>query len=372
MKIQVEQAAFVRELSLIQGIIERKSTIPVLANVLLTATEDGSLSFRATDLEVGFRSLVPAKVELPGQVMVHARRLHEVIHRLPSGDVSLLADGKNLKVEMGKIRYRLATQDSEQFPSLREKEGSPHAVIQASFLADMIKRVIFSVTTEDPRYSLGGAQWELEGDQLTVVATDGHRLAISRRPGQKVGAEFPTILVPRKALGEIQKLAMDYEGDVYLWAEKNGLTVVVGQREINTSLQEQRFPDYRRVIPPANEKVFTIKTEVLKDAIERIAVLSEEDSRLIRFDLKAALLKISSINKEFGEAQEEIELEYQGENLSIGFNAHYLLQFLGVAGTELVRVSWGKEMGQGLFEPVRPPEDERRDQYVVMPMALQN
>lgn len=370
MNITVEQGKLVRELSLIQGIIERKSTIPMLANVLLMANEDESLTLRATDLEVAFRSSVGAKVKMSGQVMVNARRLHEIIHRLPPGDVVLAADSKVLRVELGKIRYRLAIQDTEQFPAFREKEGSAQGVVQAAFLADQLRRVLFAVTTEDPRYSLGGAQWELENDQLTIVATDGHRLAVSRRPAQKVGAEFPTILVPRKALAEIQKLALDHEGDVYLWAEKNSLSAVVGQREIHTTLQEQRFPDYRRVIPAGNDKVFTIKTEVLKDALERVAVLSEEDSRLVRFDLKKGELKLSSANKDFGEAQEELDLDYQGESLAIGFNAHYIMQFLGVVGTEFVQVSWGKEMGQGLLEPVRPADDERHDQYVVMPMAL--
>ncbi|MBP7148070.1 MAG: DNA polymerase III subunit beta [Acidobacteria bacterium] len=370
MRFSVDQGALVRELSLVQGIVEKKTTMPILANVALTTTEDGQLTMIATDLEVGLRTVTQASVEVAGRIALHARRLHDIVRRLPSGTVQFSLEGTSMHIRCGSIRYRLAAQDPEQFPALRSHEGNPNATMAAEHLADAVRRVIFAVNVEDPRYTLGGALWELGEGDLTMVATDGHRLAISSRPAQKVGAGFPELLVPRKALFEIGKLAGEQDGDVYLWASPAGLIAVIGQREISTSLQEQRFPDYRRVVPKGNDKVFEVDTDALGDAIERVAVLSNEDTRLIRFDLSEGQLKVSSSNEKLGDAQEDLSITYDGKPVSIGFNAQYLADFLGATATDRVRLSLGEPMGQALLEPVRPGGDARQDRYIVMPMAL--
>jgi DNA polymerase-3 subunit beta len=231
--------------------------------------------------------------------------------------------------------------------------------------------VIFAVTSDDPRYTLGGALWETQGDVLTMVSTDGHRLAMTRRTGQNVAKmDTPSIVVPRKALAELQKMSADHDGDTYFWMSGGSLFAQFGERELWTNLQEQRFPDYHRVLPQGNDKIVEISTSSFREAIERVAVLSLEHTHLIKFELTTDLLRLSAVHQQLGEAQEEIAVEYSGEPLAIGFNAQYLLDFLAVAGTERVRVSLGKEMTQGLFEPVRPQGDEREDKYVVMPMAL--
>ncbi len=371
MKIRLEQGALLRELAMLQGIIEKKGTIPILSNVLLTATEDGRLNILATDLEVGFRSSVEAEVKTPGSTAVHARRLHDIVRQLPPGTLEFRQDGGSLHIQCERIKYRLATQDVDQFPSFRTREGNPVALIAADQLSDMIKRVLFAVTSDDPRYTLGGALWELNGDVLTMVSTDGHRLCLSRRTGQNVSktAQAP-VVVPRKALGELQKLAADHDGDAYFWIKDNSLFAQFGEREMWTNLQEQRFPDYKRVIPAGNDKTFEIGTSTFREAIGRVAVLSLEHTHLIRLELGTDLLKLSAVHQQLGEAQEEVALQYSGEGLPIGFNAQYLLDFLSVAGTDKVRVSLGREMGQGLFEPARPEGDNREDRYVVMPMAL--
>lgn len=371
MKITLDQGVLLRELAMIQGIIEKKATIPILSNVLLTAVEDGRLAIQATDLEVGFRSTVEATVKKPGATAVHARRLHDIVRRLPPGTLDFRQEGGSLHIECERIRYRLATQDVEQFPSFRTKEGGPTALLTAEQLEDMIKRVLFAVTAEDPRYTLGGALWELQGDVLTMVATDGHRLALTRRTGQNVAKkEAPPIVAPRKALTELARLAGDHGGDVYFWTTGSTLFAQFGERELWTNLQEQRFPDYRRVLPKGNDKVFEIGAGALREAIERVAVLSLEHTHLVKLELGAGQLRLSSVHQQVGEAQEDLSVEYSGEPLAVGFNAQYLLDFLGAVGTEKVRVSLGKEMGQGLFEPVRDAGDSREDSYIVMPMAL--
>lgn len=372
MKIVMEQGTLLRELSLIQGIIEKKTTIPILANVLLTALEDGTLSITATDLEVGFRSSIKATVTAPGKVAVNARRLHDIVRKLPSGNIGFRQDDASLHLQCEKIKFRLAVQQADQFPSVRAHEGNPHGSMQASHLADMVKRTLFAITSSDPGYSLGGALWALADGKMTMVATDGHRLAYSVRPAEKIAKQFPEMLVPRKALGELGRLSAENEGEVFLWGGGGHLFALIGSRELNTSLQEHRFPDYRKVLSLAsnNDKVFTIKTQVLRDAIERVAVLSQERTHLVKLELGDNSLTVSTTHPELGEAQEEVSIKYTGKPLKIGFNAQYLVDWLGVAGTEEVRLSLGEEMGQGLLEPVRPGDEVGEDKYIVMPMAL--
>ncbi len=370
MRITVDQASLLRELSLLQGIIERKATLPILSNVLLVAEADGRLRITATDLEIGFRSSLPATVEQAGGTTVHARRLHDIIRRLPAGHISFKHDDGSLHLQCERIRYRLATQEASLFPSLREKDGTPVAQIDAAPLADMLKRVLFAITSDDPRYSIGGALFAFGDDKLTMVGTDGHRLALSRRAVHRSETEAVTMVVPRKAASELLRLAGDHEGDVFLWNSDGGLFAQMGEREISTSLQEQKFPDYQRVLPENNDKTLQIETTRLKSAIERVAVLSQEHTHLIKFELEEGLLRLSSAHQQLGEAQEELGVEYLGDSLAIGFNAQYLLDFLAVVGTEKVVLSLGKVMGQGLFSPLRAEDDEREDSYVVMPMAL--
>jgi len=371
MKISLDQGVLLRELNLIQGIIEKKATIPILSNVLLTAQDDGRLALQATDLEVGFRSSVEATVKKAGATAVHARRLHDIVRKLPPGTIQFRQEGNSLHLECERIRYRLATQEVDQFPSFRTKEGGPTTLLVAEQLADMIRKVLFAVTSDDPRYTLGGALWEFSGDVVTMVATDGHRLSLSRRTGQNVSKkETPAIVVPRKALSELAKLAAEHGGDVYLWITPSALFAQFGERELWTNLQEQRFPDYRRVLPKGNDKVFEIGVTQFREAIERVSVLSLEHTHLVKFEVGSEMLRLSAVHQQLGEAQEDVSVEFKGEPMAIGFNAQYLLDFLSVAGAEKVRVKLGKEMGQGLFEPVREEGDNREDTYIVMPMAL--
>lgn len=370
MNVTIEQAVLLRELGLLQGVVERKATIPMLANVLITAVEDGRVVVMATDLEVSFKATFHAQVDAPGTVAVDARRLHDITRRLPPGNIGFRLQKDSLHVSLEKIRYRLATQETETFPTLPRREGEPSGAIESRWLADMIRRVIFAVTTDDPRYSLGGALWKIETDRLTMVATDGHRLALSSRPGRRLESEMGDIVVPRKALAEIGKLAAEDEGETRFWARGGTLFVEVGSRELSTHLLEMKFPDYTRVVPKSNDKKLEVGTADLRAAIERVAVLSQDQSRMVKLDLAESRLVLSSEHHAHGEAVEELSVVYGGKPLQIGFNAQYLVDFLATCGTETVRLELGEVMGQGLLHPTRPDDDERQDRYVVMPMAL--
>ena len=370
MKTIIDQPTLIRELSLLQGIIEKKSTLESLANVVLSAHEGGRVTLIGTDLEVGYRSSIPATVEQPGTVAVDARRLHDIVRRMPSGNLSFQLDGDALRITMEKIRFRLATHDTEDFPTLPRREGEPVGAVDGPAMADMVRRVLFAITTDDPRYSLAGALWSLDDEGLELVATDGHRLSLTRRPATRLGDLGQGILVPRKALAEVGRLVDGEAHEVRFWVEGGTLFVAVGERELSARLQEPKFPDYRKVLDVDNDKVFEIGTADLKAAIERVSVLSVEQSHMVKLDLAPERLVVSSHHHTHGEASEELAVDYDGAPLAIGFNAQYLLDFLGVAGTEKIRAHLGEPMGQGLFEPVREQDDDRVDRYVVMPMAL--
>ncbi len=376
MKLILDQAALVAELSVLQGIVDRKAPIEELKNVRLEAKPDGRLVLTATDLEVGVVTQVTADVEEAGEILVEARDFHETMRRMPAGTVELRHPDdrgeRKLQVEAERRHFRLPAADTSNYPTLPRKEGEPTAVLSAATLAEMIRGVLFTITVDDPRYSLGGALWEIESGQLAMVGTDGRRLALRRRPIQVVGDEVPKMIVPRKALAEIQKLAADHDGDAFLWATPSHLFVQVGDRELETSLKNDTFPDYRKVIPQNNDKVFDVDVRELRGALEGVSHLSQEQSRLVRLDLGSGMLVVSSSNPRGGMGRIELPIEYGGSDLSIGFNAQYLVDFLAVVGTERVRVSLGEPMTQGLFQPLRAEDAPEgvEDLYIVMPMAL--
>lgn len=381
MKVTIDQTALLKELALLQGIIERKATLPILSNTMLTAEENGKLTIVATDLEIGFKSSVAATVSKGGVTTVHARRFHDIVRRLPAGTIGFELKDGFLHLQTERIRYKLATQQPDQFPSLKKREGDAIGSIEAPIMADMIKRVMFAITTDDPRYSIGGALWTLDKDGLTMVATDGHRLSICRRPAAIKGKGLEKIVIPRKAIAELARLAGEHGDDARLWHGQGNLFAAMGDREVQTSLQEPRFPDFQRVIPKKNDKSFTIERDALKSAIERVAVLSQEHTHLVKIELDEGMLRVSAQHQQLGDAQQELAIEYSGEQFAIGFNAQYLLDYLAVAGTKDVRVRLGESMGQGLLEPVWPEADgddppsiaaakKGLDKYIVMPMAL--
>lgn len=370
MRFVVDQAALLRELTLVQGIIERKATLPSLANIVITATESGQLKILATDLEVGLRTGVAATVEEPGTIAVDAKRIHEIVRRLPHGNLSFREKDGVLHVNLERIRYRLTTHDTEDYPSLPVKEGNPAGTIRSSLLAEMVRRVLFAITTDDPRYSLGGALFRLEDGTLLLVSTDGHRLSLTERPAKRLDPEVNDLIVPRKALAEIGKLAADDEADTFFWVQAGTLFVQVGERELNTHLPETRFPDFTRVVPEGNDKIVEVGTADLKNALDRVSVLSQDQSRMVRFSLSPETLALSTEHHQHGAANEELSVDYDGEAIDIGFNAQYIADYLAVAGTETIRLKLGEEMGQGLIEPGRGDDDDAKDAYVVMPMAL--
>lgn len=367
----VGRADFLRELQLVQGIVERKSTIPILSNLLLSATDDG-LRMVATDMDVGIEARCNAEVKEAGNITLNARRLMDIVRKLPEAQVGLRVEDETwVRIECETIRYRIAGQDEKDFPELKSFDLSQAVELDAADLRAMIEKVIFAITTDDPRYSLNGALLDVREGKMTLVATDGHRLAYVSRSTEATSQDALNVIVPRKTLSELQKLAEDQER-VRFGLQGNHMFFEAGQRLLQSNTLEGKFPNYEKVLPPGNDLEVSLETAAFQAALERVALLSTDRSRAVRFTLRTGQMELSSSSPEIGEAQEMMGVTYDGRELTTCFNARYLLDMLAVVGAPRIRFLLKDEQTQGLVEPVREEDAGKEEdyRYVVMPMRV--
>jgi DNA polymerase-3 subunit beta len=371
MDFTIGRGDFLKELQLVQGIVERKSTIPILANLLMSARSDG-VRLAATDMDVGVETLCGAEVTTEGAITLNARRLMEIVRKLPEAPVRLYLDDETwVRIECQTIQYRIAGQPERDFPTLGEHDFSDAVELDGGDLRAMIEKVLFAITTDDPRYSLNGALLQVDGGRLTLVATDGHRLALVSRPAAEAKAEGLKVIVPRKTLSELQKLAEGQE-KVRFGQKANQMFFQAGQRLLQSNTLEGKFPNYEKVLPPGNDIEVLLPTMALSSALERVSLLSTDRTRAVRLALKEGEVELSSSSPEIGEAHEVLPSSHEGQDMVICFNARYLLDMLGVVGTEQVVLALKDEQTQGLLRPLYPEEDKAAEdyRYVVMPMRL--
>ena len=385
MKFVIDKSHLVRELQLVTGVVEKRATLPILSNLLLEAGE-GRLQIGASDLEVTIRTGADATVARQGSVTLPAAKLHEIARSLPDSEVTFdLGDRHQMKIECGRTRYRIGGQPKDDFPSFPKIDPDGGIRLPGKTLREMIERVAFAITTEDPRYSLNGALLILDGKTVTLVATDGHRLALISKT-MKIAAvkEAIRVIVPRKALAEVSKMTADMEGDeeIVFGQSGNHVYFIVGEHKLTSNVLEGNFPRYENVIPKSCGTSLTLPTDDLMNAVRRVSLLaSDRFGRAVRLGLSSGKLELFS-KTEMGEAEESLAVDYDGPEVQIGFNARYLLDFLNVVGSPSVRlelnpqregekpedqkVSAGDKPGQ--FRP--EPEGEANYRYVVMPMHL--
>jgi DNA polymerase-3 subunit beta len=357
-----------KELQAMQGIVEKKSTIPILSNILLDARKD-QVELAATDLEVGVRTACDARVASPGSITLQARRLFDIVRYLPDADVRFKAeDGNWITITCQKARFRIVGLAREDFPPIPEFDFARGIPIDRALLVDMIGKVLFAVTTDETRVHLGGALLVLNKRNLTLVGTDGHRLAYVAGRLEKGSTEVAVeVVVPRKALQELLSIGGG-ESDVLFGQKDNHVFFKAGRTVMSSVLLAGKFPDYHKVIPEGNDKLVKVESARFADVLRRVALLSSERSRAVKLSLGKGTVEISSNNPEVGEAAETLEVEYAGEALDIGFNARYLLDFLQALGPGEVILAVKDEQTQGLLRPVGM---EGRDyRYVVMPMRI--
>ena len=372
MELVVGKNQLLRELQLFQGIVERKNTIPILANVLIEA-KGNEVRMLATDLEVALRSRCDAAVAKGGSLTLPAKKLYEIVKALPETDVRIQEDKNGVKVAADKFDSRMQTLPREDFPSLPETSGAASATLSREALREMVAKTQFAITGEDTRYFLNGALFVLRSDSMSLVATDGHRLALVtvKREGTdqavKAGEEVKVIL-PKKTLLELGKLLSEADADIRYERGENHLFFAVGDRVLISRMIDGQFPAYERVIPKGNDKDIEFERERLTNAVKRVALLSNERSRAVKFEIDKGKVDVTSSSSEFGEAREQLSVEYQGTPLAISFNAQYVLDFLNVADTDVVSLSLKDEVSQAVMTPVGAQGYDYT--YVIMPMRI--
>ena len=370
MEILVRRNDLVKELQLVQGIVERKNSIPILSNVLAEA-RSGELRISATDLDVSLRCGCAAQVVEEGAVTLGAKKLYEIVRSLPESDVSVRVEGDAwAKIKCERVEFKMAGLPREDFPSIPEARAGKAVDIPVGVLRVLIQRTSFAITAEDARYYLAGALLVLDKDAAAMVATDGHRLAWAQKSTTLKVAEATRVLVPRKAITELARLIEDLGGEevVSFHQGEGHLIFMAGGRTLASKMVEAQFPAYEKVVGVTGDKKVAVGREVLHSAIRRVSLLSSERGRAVRLSLEDGRLEVSASSPELGEARESLPLEYAGEGVEIGFNAQYLLDFLGVVGTDEVALEVKDAESQGILRPVG--EDGGDYRYVVMPMRF--
>ncbi len=368
MELVVRKNDLLRELQFFQGIVERKSTIPILANVLLEASGT-EVTLLATDLEVSLRSRCEASIARGGALTLPAKKLFEIIKALPDTEVRIEQDGTSVKVAADRFESKMQTLPREDFPTLPDAAGKGGVVLPRKALREMIAKTQFAITGEDTRYYLNGAQFVLTGTSMTLVATDGHRLALvtSKLESDATGAELKAI-IPKKTLVELSRLLAEGEGEVTYELGENHQFFDVGGRLLISRINEGQFPAYERVIPKGNDKKIEFERDRLTSALKRVAILSNERSRAVKLDIQPGKVEISSNSPDFGEAREQLVVDYTGPALQICFNAQYVSDFLSAVETDGVQLDLKDEVSQAVMRPVAA--DGYDYTYVIMPMRL--
>jgi DNA polymerase-3 subunit beta len=370
MNFTIEKDVFLKGLSRVQGIVEKRNTIPVLSNVLLEGV-DGELLLTATDLEVGMQSAYPANIRKPGKITVSAKKLYEIIKELPDKEISFNAkENCWIEVECGKAQFNIVGLSADEFPNFPKPDKGDFIPLASSLCKEMIEKTFFAVSQDESKYNLNGIFCQAQQDQgqLRLVATDGHRLSmIDKKIDVTASSELSRgVILPRKGILELKKLAEEGEGNLQLGFMENNAVVSKDQTVIIMRLVDGEFPDYSRVIPKANEQQATIAVDPFLHALRRMIILSSEKSRGVKMNFKRNLLEVSSSNPELGDAREELDIDYQGQEISVGFNARYLLDILQVQDQDHICMILKDNLSPGLIKPVK------EDGYlaVIMPMRL--
>lgn len=372
MRITIERASFLKSLSHVQSVVERRNTIPILSNVLLQA-EKGKLSLTATDLDIEVVETVVADVVRPGATTASAHTLFDIVRKLPDGSQVQLefgeADGR-LTLSAGRSKFQLQALPREDFPAMSAGQLPHRFSLTRSELIALIDKTRFAVSTEETRYYLNGIYIHTQPEKgktlLKAVATDGHRLARYELEAPSGASGIPGIIVPRKTVNELRKLLEDADGEIAVSVSDTKIQFGIGPLLLTSKLIDGTFPEYQRVIPTGNDKALEIVRDELKDAVDRVSTVSSEKSRAVRLNLEKGRLTLSVVSPESGTATEEMVIDYKHPAIEIGFNARYIMDILE-------RIDGPK--ATFLFSDAGSPtlvkeSDSEAALYVLMPMRV--
>jgi DNA polymerase III subunit beta len=368
MKFSVHRNPLLEALNKIQSVVEKKNTVPILSNILFSV--DGQeLSICATDLEVGMKMKIAVKGQVDGKITLSAKAFLDIVKELPQAELELTRKENDwVEIVSGKSRFKVVSLAATEYPNLPSFEDKRYLDARVDALKEMIERTSFAVSTDATRYLMNGVYLEnLEKNVMRMTATDGHRLAFmdselfSEAPEMKRG-----LIIPKKGLNELNKLLQESDRSVGVAFERGYIFAHANQTYLFIRLIEGEFPDYRQVIPRATDKLLKVDREAFLSALKRVSLLAHEKSKGVKFSIQDQLLTIYSSNPDLGEAKEEIDIDYSGEALSIGFNAKYLLECLEVTPTKTLELHLKDHLSPGILRG----EGQPNHTYVIMPMRI--
>lgn len=367
MRFVIAREALLKPLNLVAGVVERRHTLPVLANVLLQL-EDGQLSLTGTDLEVELVGRVAVdEADADGEVTVPARKFLDICKSLPEhSSLEIISEQQRVVLKSGRSRFTLSTLPASEFPNIEDKlTGQAFELLQGD-LKRLLDHTMFAMAQQDVRYYLNGMLWEMQGDDFKVVATDGHRLAMATLEGAAPTGEDRQVILPRKGVIELGRLLQEKDQNIHILVGNAHLRATTRDFTFSSKLVDGKFPDYQRVLPRNTDKQLQGDREDLRAALARAAILSNEKYHGVRLQMADNELKIVANNPEQEEAEETVSVDYDFPSLEIGFNVSYLLDVMGVIPGETVRVSLSDANSSALIEDSASSESL----YVVMPMRL--
>jgi DNA polymerase-3 subunit beta len=376
MKLTIERAALLKALGHVQSVVERRNTIPILSNVLLSASS-GHVAFSATDLDMEIADASPAQVDATGQITAPAHTLYEIVRKLPEGaDVSLSYTGEDprLQVQAGRSRFNLPVLPAGDFPVMSSEGLNESIAIDTNDLTRLIDKTRFAISTEETRYYLNGlylhAVVENGEQKLRAVATDGRRLALAEMPAPEGFSGAPGVIIPRKTINEARRLMDDAGETIVLAVSQQKVRFGFDHAAMTSKVIDGSFPPYERVIPRENRRVLTLDNALFAAAVDRVATISTEQSRGVRLSVEAGRMTLTVRNMDAGQAVEELEVDYDGDPFEIGFNARYILDVTSQIGGEIAEFRFAEHAGGAtLMDPtlVLDPTDAGV-QYVLMPL----
>jgi len=367
MKLTIDRMSLLRPLGHVQSVVERRNTIPILANVVLRA-EEGELSLTATDMDMDIATEVGCLVMTSGTTTMSAHLLYDIARKLPDGaEVEIAVNDGHAMVSAGRSSFRLPTLPVEDFPAISSNELPVNFSLTAADMRDLIDATRFAISTEETRYYLNGIYiHKAESGELCAVATDGHRLAMTRQALPSGAAQMPSIILPRKAVNELRKLLDDFDGDVLIGLSETRAEFRFGVVRLTSKLIDGTFPDYTRVIPVGNDRIMQVDVSAFSAAVDRVSTIASEKSRSVKMGLRSGVLTLSASNTDASSATEELEVSYDGPEMEIGFNARYLLDIAGQVNSDMIEFALAD---QGSPSLVRAPGDEA-SLFVLMPMRV--
>ena len=377
MKFEIDKRELLRGLGLMQSVTGRKTTLPILSHILLEWEKD-SLYLTGTDLETGIRVELTAKINQDGKASVSAKKLYEIVRELPEETVHIQKkENQWITLQCGKSIFNLAGLDPEEFPSLPPYQEENFLMVSTQLIQEMIGKTVFAASNEDSRYHLNGIFFvkikQGEKEILRMVATDGHRLSLIDRENQKIqGIEEKGIIIPKKGILEIKKIIGDRDGEEEMGVYFNTTHgfFKLGKFLTVIRLIDGEFPEYEQVIPKGNDIKLIMAKEKMVNSLKRVSTMASERMEGIKFSLRKNSMEMSSTHQDFGDAQEEVEVVYEGPPLQVGFNARYLIEALNVIDSEEILMELKDEGSPGILRPSSFPSGFLNQFYIIMPMRL--